>query len=63
MEKNLTFEQHTDKNLNMSNFISSINNYDIELLKKSVNPSIVNKQIFKIFDDDKNPLWTNLDST
>ena len=60
MEKNLTFEQHTDKNLNISDFISSINNYDIELLKKSVNPSIVNKQIFKIFDDDKHPLWTPL---
>ena len=64
MEKNLkntqTFEQYTDKNLNISDFISSINNYDIELLKKSVNPSIVNKQIFKIFDDDKTPLWTPL---
>lgn len=48
------------ENLNISDVISSINNYDIELLKKSLNPSIVNKQIFKIFDDDKKPLWTPL---
>ena len=43
----------TSENLNISDVISSINNYDIELLKKSLNPSIINKKIFKIFDDDK----------
>lgn len=53
------FNKHQE-NLNISDVISSINNYDIELLKKSLNLSIVNKQIFKIFDDDKKPLWTPL---
>ena len=54
-----SFNDHQEK-LNIPDVRNSINNYDIELLKKSVNPSIVNKQIFKIFDDDKKPLWTPL---
>lgn len=55
-----TFEQNTDKNVNISDVISSINNYDTDLLKKSISPTIVNKKIFKIFDDDTQPLWTSL---
>lgn len=54
-----SFNGHQEK-LNITDVRNSINNYDIELLKKSVNPSIVNKQIFKIFDDDKKPLCTPL---
>lgn len=58
--KTLQQLNESSENLNISDVISSINNYDIELLKKSLNPSIVNKKIFKIFDDDKKPLWTPL---
>ena len=55
------FNEHVENtSSSISDVINSINNYDIELLKKSLNLSIVNKQIFKIFDDDKKPLWTPL---
>ncbi len=46
--------------LNISDVIRSINTHDIELLKKCIDRSVVNKQIFKIFDDDEKPLWTPL---
>ena len=48
------------ENLNISDVISSINNYDLDLLKNSITPRIVNKHIFKIFDDDEKPLWAPL---
>jgi ankyrin repeat protein len=54
-----SFNEHQE-NLNISDVISSINNYDTILLKKSISTKIVNKQIFKIFVDDKKPLWTPL---
>lgn len=45
---------------NVKNVIKSINEYDTGLLEKSISPKIVNQKIFKIFKDDKKPLWASL---
>jgi len=44
----------------MTDIITSIKNYDLDLLQKSTSPEIVNEKIFKIFPDDSKPLWTPL---
>lgn len=44
----------------MTDIITSIKTYDLDLLQKSISPDTVNEKIFKIFEDDSKPLWTPL---
>lgn len=58
--KRVISEQDENYKKNVKNVIKSINEYDTGLLEKSISPKIVNQKIFKIFEDDKKPLWTPL---
>lgn len=48
------------KECKSSDVVKSINRYDVESLRNSINESNVNSKIFTIFEDDDIPLWTPL---
>lgn len=48
------------KECKSSDVVKSINRYDVESLRNSINASNVNSKIFTIFEDDDIPLWTPL---